>query len=77
MIHVVYPELVGHRFEIIHLDKVGDCWLAQFAVDNKLYPPFYEPHHNVVDLDEEGFLNHMRSQALTMQEYMERKAAEA
>lgn len=77
MVGTFYPELVGHRFEILHLDKTGECWLAQFAVDGKLYPPFYEPHANVVDLNEDDFLNHMRSQALTMQEYVERKAAEA
>lgn len=71
-----YPELEGHSFEILKLDKVSEHWLAQFAVDGKPYPPFFEPHHNVVELNEEEFLDHMKSQALTMQEYVEQKAAQ-
>jgi hypothetical protein len=72
-----YPELQGHTFERVRLEKVSDYWLAQFAVDNKLYPPFFEPHHNVADLNEDQFLQHMQAQALTMQEYIEQKAAQA
>lgn len=72
-----YPELAGHTFEIMALHKVGECWLAQFAVDGKPYPPFFEPHHNVIEKNEDEFLDHMRSQALTMQEYVEQKAARA
>ncbi len=72
-----YPELEGHRFEILHLEPRGEHWLAQFAVDGKPYPPFFEPKQNVVGFDEELFLKHMRSQALTMQEYVEQKAARA
>ncbi len=62
---------------MVHLDKEGECWRAQFAVDGKLYPPFFEPHGNVVHMREEEFLDHMKSQALTMQEYVEQKAARA
>ena len=70
-----YPELEGHTFERITLEKVSDYWLAQYAVDGKLYPPFFEPHHNVAELNEEEFFDHMKAQALTMQEYVEQKAA--
>jgi hypothetical protein len=72
-----YPELEGHKFEMLQLTKVGEMWLGKFAVDGKAYPPFFEPHSNVVEMDEETFLQHMKSQALTMQEYVEQKAARA
>lgn len=67
----MYPELQGHSFERIHLEKRGECWLAQYAVDGKLYPPFFEPHENVAELSEEEFFDYMKSQALTMQQYVE------
>ena len=72
-----YPELEGHTFERLQLRKVGEMWLGQYAVDGKPYPPFFEPHSNVVDMDEDTFLSHMKSQALTMQEYVDQKAARA
>jgi hypothetical protein len=72
-----YPELIGHKFEMLRLVKDGECWLAQFAVDGRPYPPFFEPHGNVVDMTEDQFLDHMRSQALTMQEYVDQSAARA
>lgn len=72
-----YPELQGHTFERVKLQKTGEHWLAQFAVDGKLYPPFFEPHHNVLDMNDDQFQDHMKSQALTMQEYVEQKAAQA
>jgi hypothetical protein len=59
-------ELEGHSFEILKLTKEGENWLAQFAVDGVPYPPFYEPHANVVDMDGDSFLVHMKSQALTV-----------
>lgn len=72
-----YPELTGHHFEILYLGRRGEMWLAQFAVDGKPYPPFFEPHANVVDMEEPLFLDHMKSQALTMQQWVEQKAAQA
>ena len=72
-----YPELEGHSFEILKLEKPSEHWLVQFAVDGKPYPPFFEPHHNVADLKEEEFLSHMKSQALTMKEYVEQTASRA
>jgi hypothetical protein len=72
-----YPELEGHRFEMLHLEPRGEHWLAQFAVDGRPYPPFFEPKQNVEGFDEQTFLDHMKSQALTMQEYVEQKAARA
>jgi len=61
-------ELAQHTFEILKLDRRGENWLAQFAVDGVPYPPFYEPHSNVVELSNEDFLDHMKASALTMVE---------
>jgi hypothetical protein len=72
-----YPELQGHKFELLRLEPQHEHWMAQFAVDGKPYPPFFEPKHNVVNMREDEFLDHMRSQALTMQEYVEQRAAQA
>lgn len=62
-------EVSNHRFAILHLEKQGENWLAAFAVDDVVCPPFYEPHANVVEMSSEEFLTHMKSQALAMYEY--------
>lgn len=62
-------EISGHSFDILKLEKQGENWLAAFAVDGELAPPFYEPHQNVADLKSEEFLIHMKSQALAMVSY--------
>jgi hypothetical protein len=64
------PELSGHEFELLSLHREGEQWLAQFAVDGRKYPAFYEPHSNVAHLDEPEFLAHLKSQALNMMEYV-------
>lgn len=61
-----YPEIAGHTFEIVKLEKVGENWLTRFAVDGVLYPTFYEPHANVAKLPGDEFLDYMKAQALTM-----------
>ena len=67
-------ECAAHRFEIIKLERVGEHWLAQFAVDGKKYPHFYEPVSNVAGMNEQDFLRHMQAQSLTMMQ-LESEAA--
>jgi hypothetical protein len=64
-------EIQGHSFEIISLKRAGDHWLAQFAVDGRKYPPFYEPASNVIGMTEQEFLRHMKAQSITMMQYGE------
>ena len=65
-------EIAGHRFELIRLEKSGDNWLVQFAIDGRKYPAFYEPHSNVAKMDRHQFLRHLQAQSLTsMQMVME------
>ena len=71
-----YAEISGHSFEIIKLQREGEQWFAQFAIDGRKYPPFYEPHVNVVDMDEQTFLLHMKSQSLGMKQYTEQLEAQ-
>lgn len=61
-----YPELEGHQFEILKLSREGENWLAQFAIDGIPFPPFYEPHCNVIEMKQDEFIDHMKSQALTV-----------
>lgn len=67
-------ECDGHKFEFIKLQRAGDHWLAQVAVDGKKYPPFYEPISNVYEMKEQEFLRHMQAQSLTMMQYGEEVA---
>lgn len=64
-------ETADHTFEIIKLQRAGEHWLAQFAIDGRKYPPFYEPASNVCDMTESEFLRHMKAQSLTMTQYGE------
>jgi hypothetical protein len=66
-----YPELAGHRFEILRLESLGDMWYAQFAVDGRPYPPFFEPKSNVHYMPEDEFLAYMKCQSLTMVCYVQ------
>lgn len=66
-----YPELEGHVFEIIRLNKVGENWEVRFAVDGIPYPVFCEPHCNVARLKDDEFMDYMKSQALTMVQAVE------
>jgi len=59
-------ETAGHRFELLKLEKAGENWFVQFAIDGRKYPPFYEPHVNVRNLSEREFLQHLQAQSLTM-----------
>ena len=72
-----YQELAGHRFEIMRLESVGEMWYAQFAVDGKPYPAFFEPKSNVHEMPEEDFLAYMKCQSLTMVSYVEGGMARA
>jgi len=67
-------EIEGHKFEILKLESVGEHWFAQFAVDNRKYPPFYEPKVNTHGMKEQEFLRHMQAQSLTMMQYGEEAA---
>lgn len=73
--HDLYAELGNHYFEMIKLERRGEMWLAQFAIDGVKYPAFYEPHINVVEMDEDTFLKHMKSQSLGMKEYTQQMEA--
>lgn len=64
-------ELEGHTFELLQMDKQGENWLARFAVDGVPYPPFYEPHVNVIEMPSDQFMIHMKAQALTMVQAVE------
>lgn len=59
-------ETAGHRFELLKLERTGENWLVQFAIDGRKYPPFYEPHVNVINLREQEFMRHLQAQSLTM-----------
>jgi len=72
-----YPELAGHRFEILRLESIGEMWYAQFAVDGKPYPAFFEPKSNVHYMREDEFLAYMKSQSLTMMAYVEQRVGQA
>ena len=72
-----YPELAGHRFEIRHLEKIGEQWYAKFAIDGRDYPAFFEPEENVHHMREPEFLDYMRSQALTMMSYSNERMGSA
>jgi hypothetical protein len=72
--HANATEVLGHKFEIIRLVSVGDHWFAQFAVDGRKYPPFYEPKANVTGMSEREFLTHLQAQSLTMMQYGEEAA---
>jgi hypothetical protein len=72
-----YPEIVGHRFEIMRLESMGEMWFAQFAVDGRPYPAFFEPKSNVHQMAEDEFLAYMKCQALTMVSYVEQKMGHA
>ena len=62
-------DLSDHIFERMKLQRHGDHWLVQFAVDGVPYPAFIEPHSNVVDYTEEEFLQYLAGQALTFAQY--------
>lgn len=72
-----HPELAGHSFEILHLKQDGEMWFAQFAVDGKPYPAFFEPKSNVHHMKESEFLDYMRCQSLTMMAYVEQNVGHA
>lgn len=72
-----YPEIAGHRFEILRLESMGDQWLAQFAVDGKPYPAFFEPKSNVHHMPEDDFLAYLKCQSLTMMIYVEQNVGQA
>lgn len=74
---LVYPELAGHRFEILRLEAMGEMWYAQFAVDGRPYPAFFEPKQNVHHLSEEDFLAYMKCQSLTMVTHVEQTMGQA
>jgi len=70
------PELCQHAFEILQLEKSPNgCWLAQFAIDGKSYPSFYEPCENVHEMDHAEFLTYMKLQALAIAGYWQEKGA--
>ena len=56
---------------------MGEMWFAQFAVDGKPYPAFYEPKSNVYHMPEDEFLAYMKCQSLTMMSYVEQKVGHA
>jgi len=64
-------EISGHQFEILDLRREGENWLARFAVDGRPYPPFFEPHVNVLQMNNDEFLTHMKSQALSVVQAVE------
>jgi len=67
-------EASRHSFEILQLEKAPNgCWLAQFAIDGKSYPSFYEPCENVYEMSTEEFIAYMQLQALTMAGYWQQK----
>jgi hypothetical protein len=72
-----YPEIVGHQFEIMRLEDMGEMWFAKFAVDGRPYPAFFEPKSNVSQMLEPEFLAYMKCQALTMVSYVEQKMGHA
>jgi hypothetical protein len=72
-----YPEIVGHRFEILRLESMGEMWYAQFAVDGRPYPAFFEPKSNVDTMKEDEFLAYMKCQSLTMVAHVEQKMGHA
>jgi hypothetical protein len=72
-----YPELSGHHFEILRLENMGEMWYAQFAVDGRAYPAFFEPKSNVHHMLEPEFLAYMKCQSLTMMAYVEQKMGHA
>jgi hypothetical protein len=68
-------ELSGHTFELLGLERRGEFWLAQFAVDGRKYEPFYDPYVNSLEMDESAFMSHLKSQSLGMVEYTCEKEA--
>jgi hypothetical protein len=69
---VILPteDLSGHTFERMKLQRHGDHWLVQFAVDGVSYPAFIEPHQNLVECStEQEFLAYLEGQALTFAQY--------
>jgi hypothetical protein len=70
-------DIQGHQFEILTLRREGEMWLAQFAIDGRKYPAFYEPYSNTVEMREEEFLPYMKSQSLAMMEYTRQQEAAA
>ena len=74
---ISYPELAGHTFEILRLEQTGEMWFAQFAVDGKPYPAFFEPKANVHHMPEPDFLDYMKCQSLTMMLYVDQKVGHA
>jgi hypothetical protein len=72
-----YPEIVGHRFEILRLESMGEMWYAQFAVDGRPYPAFFEPKSNVDAMKEDEFLAYMKCQSLTMVAHVEQEMGHA
>ena len=72
-----YPEIAGHRFEMIRLERLGEMWYVQWAVDGRLYPAFFEPHNNVSHMPESEFLAYMKCQSLTMMAHVNSQVAQA
>lgn len=70
MLDIDSLECEGHVFERIQLKRVGEHWLAQFAIDNVKYAPFYEPIANTYGMKEQEFLRYIQAQALTMVSYL-------
>ena len=66
-----YPELAGHHFELMRLEAMGEMWYAQFAVDGRPYPAFFEPKSNVHHMREDEFLAYLKTQAITMMCYVD------
>lgn len=66
----------GHLVELIRLERINDCWKVEAAVDGvKIPQPFYEPVGNVVDLDEDALMAHLKDQAIGFAEYYNGRAA--
>lgn len=72
-----YSELAGHQFELLRLEQMGEMWYAQFAIDGRPYPAFFEPKQNVHHMTEEDFLAYMKCQSLTMVTYVEQNVGRA
>ena len=61
----------------MRLESMGEMWYAQFAVDGRPYPAFFEPKSNVHSMKEDEFLAYMKCQSLTMVAYVEQKMGHA